>query len=316
MNKYLKINYSIIVSALVVIFMSSCGGNTADPVAEAHEVETPVQVSSPGRDTLTTYTELNATSAYLEKSYIKANIGGYLEEKGIKVGDFVTAGQILFTLQTKESQAIGNSINKLDPAFKFSGKSRIGAAKSGFVISVNHQEGDYVQDGEALAVISNQNSLVFLLDMPYEMRAVLAGNRSVVLQLPDGEKLNGLLGKALPAVDSVAQTQRLIVTVQAGHVIPENLIAKARIVTSSKLNARTLPKSAVLSNETEDEFWIMKMINDSTAVKTTVRKGIDNGKVIEILAPVLSPLDRIITVGNYGLADTAKVKIVHVNPNK
>ncbi len=28
-----------------------------------------------------------------------------------------------------------------------------------------------------------------------------------------------------------------------------------------------LPKQAVLGNETQTEFWVMKLINDSTAVK-------------------------------------------------
>jgi uncharacterized NAD(P)/FAD-binding protein YdhS len=70
-----------------------------------------------------------------------------------------------------------------------------------------------------------------------------------------------------------------------------------------------LPKAAVLSDETQSEFWVMKMISDSTAVKVPVKKGIETGDRIEILSPTFNPADKIIITGNYGLPDTAKVKI-------
>jgi uncharacterized NAD(P)/FAD-binding protein YdhS len=51
----------------------------------------------------------------------------------------------------------------------------------------------------------------------------------------------------------------------------------------------------------------MKMINDSTAVKVPVKKGIETSDKVEILSPEFSPQDKILLNGNYGLADTAKV---------
>ncbi|MGZ4000102.1 MAG: hypothetical protein ACXVIY_05715, partial [Mucilaginibacter sp.] len=64
-----------------------------------------------------------------------------------------------------------------------------------------------------------------------------------------------------------------------------------------------------LANETQTEFWVMKMINATTAVKVPVTKGIESGDRVEILSPKFSPQDKIIVTGNYGLTDTAKVKI-------
>jgi uncharacterized NAD(P)/FAD-binding protein YdhS len=52
----------------------------------------------------------------------------------------------------------------------------------------------------------------------------------------------------------------------------------------------------------------MKMINDSTAVKVPVKTGLETGEKVEIISPDFSPQDRILVSGNYGLADTAKVK--------
>jgi hypothetical protein len=54
----------------------------------------------------------------------------------------------------------------------------------------------------------------------------------------------------------------------------------------------------------------MKLINPTTAVKTPITKGIETGDRVEILTPKFSAKDQIVVTGNYGLTDTAKVKIV------
>lgn len=307
-----KINNSL----LFLIYLSgismlySCSGSSAVVDETAPIPQTPVQVTTVSQGSLSDEIVLNATSAYLEKSYIKATTNGYLQKSAIQVGATVKNNQLLFSLITKEARAIGNSINQLDPGFKFSGVSNIRADISGYVTQVNHQKGDYVQDGEALAVINNQNSLVFLLDLPYEYHGIASDGKTVEVTLPDGKVLKGKIASALSAVDSVAQTQRLIIKVNASGLIPENLIGKVRMVKSAVSNVQSLPKAAVLTNETEDVFWVMKLINDSTAVKTIVNKGMEDGKSIQIRSPLFNPSDRLITVGNYGLADTAKVKII------
>ncbi len=70
-----------------------------------------------------------------------------------------------------------------------------------------------------------------------------------------------------------------------------------------------MPKEAVLGNETQTEFWIMKVINDSTAIRINIRKGYENNNEIEIIEPGFLESDRIILSGNYGLSDTAGISI-------
>jgi uncharacterized NAD(P)/FAD-binding protein YdhS len=83
-----------------------------------------------------------------------------------------------------------------------------------------------------------------------------------------------------------------------------------KVVKSEKNNTASLPKSALLTDETQSEFWVMKMIDSSTAVKVPITQGIETGDKVEILSPPFSPNDKIVVTGNYGLPDTAKVKIV------
>lgn len=307
MKLYRYLYFLLVVASTAVI---SCSNEPPATAEEEVEPQTPVKVTSVQFGPLAEYVELNATSSYLEKSYIKATTAGYLQTANAQIGQFVTGKQALFSVITKEARAIGDDINKLDPSFKFSGVSTMRAEKSGYITEVSHQKGDYVQEGEQLAVISNQNSFVFLLDLPYELKAVIQLNRSVDLTLPDGEKLTGTLSSSMPSVDSASQTQRIIIRVNAKHSIPEKLVAKVRITRLYKPTAQLIAKAAVLTNETEDEFWVMKLVNDTTAVKMPVKKGIENGENIEILSPAFNLKDRIISEGNYGLADTAKVRIV------
>ncbi|WP_316831521.1 HlyD family efflux transporter periplasmic adaptor subunit [Pedobacter aquatilis] len=307
MNKSLN---TIFTGLAALIMLSSCGNN-ADPTAveDTPSPVTPVQVTHVGDSSLHETIELSAVSAYLKKSFVKANMNGYIEKASVQVGQKVGNGQNLFSLITKEARSIGNTVNKLDPGFKFSGVSSIKAEQGGVIVQVNHQKGDYVQDGEALATISDRNSLVFLLDVPYEFHQLTTSNAKVNVELPDGSTLDGFISGTMPAVDSLAQTERVIIKVAAGKDIPEGLIAKVKLNKLNHTNAQVLPKSAVLSNETEDEFWVMKLVNDSTAVKVKVKKGIETGNLTEVLIPKFSKTDRIITSGNYGIADTARVKI-------
>jgi hypothetical protein len=57
------------------------------------------------------------------------------------------------------------------------------------------------------------------------------------------------------------------------------------------------------------KFWVMKLINDSTAVKVLVKTGLKNKDVVIISEPLFSSTDRILSSGNYGLADTAFVNV-------
>ncbi len=296
---------------ILLFFLACCKSkDSSKRDASGAEVQTPVTVTTVSHEPMEDYVELNATSAFLQKWDVKANITGYLQTANVQLNQPVTKGEILYTAKTKEAESIGNTISILDSTLKFSGINKIPAVASGFISQINHQAGDYVQEGESLAVITDTRSFVFLLDMPYELRPYVMNKKILEMVLPDGEKLNGIISGTMPGMDPASQTQKIILKVNTPHFLPENLIAKVKVVKSEKNNTASLPKSALLTDETQSEFWVMKMIDSSTAVKVPVTKGIETGDKVEILSPPFSPNDKIVVTGNYGLPDTAKVKIV------
>jgi multidrug efflux pump subunit AcrA (membrane-fusion protein) len=293
-----------------VVLAFSCRHDKTEETETTTVTQTPVTVTTISTAPLIEYVDLNATATFLQKNYVKANVNGYIKSVHTQIGSYVREGQLLFVLKTKEAQAIGNTINKLSPSFRFSGINSIKAATHGFVNQLDHQVGDYVQDGDQLAVINDMNSFAFVMDLPYELRPYIINKKQVTVTLPDGTKLNGIISAAMPTVDPEAQTQRLIIKVSTARVIPENLIATVRVVKTEHSNTQSLPKAAVLTNDVQSEFWVMKMIDTATAVKVEVKKGIEANDMAEILSPSFSSSDKILLTGNFGLPDTAKVKVL------
>ena len=294
----------------IIIFLASCGNNSTTENDETVKTCTPVTVTAISHEMLTETVELNAVSSFLLKTNVKVNANGYLQKTNVKMGDYVNKGDELFVLKTKEAASLENTVNLLDSAFHFKGAISIKAPGSGYITSIDHQAGDYVQDGDMVAAISDAESFIFLLNLPYELTAFLPQNNSLQLKLPDGTILNAKIEKAMPTADAASQTQSYAIKADAKGMIPENLIAKVSLIKRTKANATSLPKEAVLANETQSEFWIMKMINDSTAVKIPIEKGMEVTARVEILSPPLNEKDKILLTGNYGLADTAKVKVI------
>ena len=304
-NKYW---FFLLIGLIILCF--SCGSKKSETATEAPpEVRVPVTTTSVSYDPMEEFVMLNATSTYLQKSTIKSNATGYITSTSIKLYSYVNNGQVLFTVKTKEATSLGNTINKLDPSFHFSGVNSIHANKHGFITELDHQLGDYVQDNEQLAVISDMNSFVFLLDLPYELKPYVSNNRTVEITLPDGERIQGVILAGMPVMDSLSQTQGIVIKANTTHSLPQNLVAKVKIIKMAKTAASALPKAAVLTDETQTSFWVMKMINDSTAVKVPVKKGIETKDKVEIISPNFNPADKILLTGNYGLGDTAMVMI-------
>jgi len=305
MKKYFY--YTLLIFSLGIIFIRCKQTNSSTTQDTSLEPRTPVTVTSVSYEPLEESVDLNATSVYLQKNFVKSNLNGYIEKANITFGDFVNRGETLFVLKTKEATAIGNSVNNLNPDFRFSGVNYIKANASGYVSEVNHQAGDYVQDGEQLAVISDSKSFVFVMNVPYEDKQYVSIGKMVQLTLPDGESLLVTVQSSLPIVDSVSQTQAIALKVNSPHAIPVNLVAKVKIIKIAKSAGAILDKKAVLSDETLNTFWVMKLINDSTAVKVPIQKGIETNDNVEILSPKFSVQDKILLSGNYGLSDTALV---------
>ncbi|MDD2312770.1 MAG: hypothetical protein PHT14_09530, partial [Petrimonas sp.] len=69
-------------------------------------------------------------------------------------------------------------------------------------------------------------------------------------------------------------------------------------------------RQAVQCDVSMQRYWIMRLANDSLAVKQEVEIGNGDKNNIEIVSPVLSPSERIVLDGSYAMGDSTLVKII------
>ena len=253
---------------------------------------------------------LSAVSAYVQRNVVTAPVPCFLAVVRVKLGQTVRKGDVLYELESKERKALGNAFDS-DTTFARLGKITIYAPINGIITTLDRQQtGDYVAEGSPLCTITENQSIVFQLNVPYEYnRFTHLGNHYTII-LPDKRLIQAQLTLPLTTVNPLAQTQQFWLKPDGQIFLPEGLIATVMLTLNQKGNAQMLPKEAVLSDELLKDFWIMKLIDDSTAVKIPVVLGMKNVQQVEIVSPKFSSQDAILTTGNYGLADTAAVRVV------
>jgi len=305
--QYDKIN--TLLAFALLLNLIGCNNGSSAKTEETPEVSTPVTLTAIETTAISETISFNAVSIYQRKNIVKSTINGYIEKSLVNQGDIVRAGKPLYTIKTKEGDALSKFAAK-DSSFTLSGKLTLVAPVTGIVVEATKQTNDYISDGEQLCIIAAQSSFVFLLNVPFEQNKYVTPGRSCSILLPDSTILKGTISGKLSMVDPVSQTQSYIVKTLSSAVLPENLSVLVVISKSSNENTQVIDKTCVLSDETMENFWVMKLINDTTAVKVDVLTGITAGNKIEILSPAFELNDRIINTGNYGLPDTAFVNII------
>ncbi len=299
---------ALLISLILALTFAACKHISVENNDENPHAKTPVTISRIEKGNIVENIRLSATSTYQKKDQVKANVTGYIERCYVHIGEFVEAGKPLFSIRTKEAEALGK-FHSNDSTYKLKGLLEIKAPESGIITEVNKYLNDYVAEGDAMLTIAQQNSMIFLMNVPFELKKYTPIGASCTVLLPDSTKLSGNVGTQLSTVDPITQTQVCEVKVPITKNFPENLLATVLLVKNIKHNTQIVDKSSVLSDEMMENFWVMKLLNDSTAAKVVIKKGISDGDKIEIISPLFDAGDRIIYSGHYGLADTAFILI-------
>lgn len=296
----------ILVLWLLAIGFFSCGDSAAP--AEHYPTGTPVEVVHPKHTDLTEFIDLNANTVFLRKETVRATFQGFIENTFKNIGDEVKSGDTLLLIKTKESAADDSlRLNLGDDTFQ--GFVKLRARSNGVLTALNYHSGDFVSDGEEIAIISDPSSLRISLNVPYQYVRKIRRDKQCNIFLPDGTMQPAFIQKVIPSVGAASQTQTFLLKMSDGVSLPENLNVNARVPLRTVKDAMTVPRNAVMSNETLDQFWIMKLLDDSTAFRVDIRRGIENDSLVQIIYPELNISDLVISDGAFGLPDTARVTI-------
>ena len=306
----------LLLLALPILF-SRCGSSSSTDsgtaAADTVRPKTPVSVTQITTDTFRLDHTFRGVTYYLTSGDIKSPIAGYVTHVYVKIGDQVRKGQPLFGLETKEALALNGKNYLSDPTLKDIGKITVRAPDTGLVTQVLAEEREYVQDGTLLSTFSAPDMFVFLIEVPAEQDSSVQVGSRCTIQLPNGRQIGGRIARTLALTDSLSQTERFVVKPDQMMVLPARLQLNITFTDKTHKNTQSLPDGAVLSNELQTEFWVMQLINDSTAVRVPVKTGLQTPNKIEILSPRFASNARIISQGGYGLGDTASVVVNKAN---
>jgi biotin carboxyl carrier protein len=291
---------------ILIVLQSAC--SSAPPVEDTAPSTPLVTIAKPVMHTFSNSVTFNGVTQYQQKAVVRAGTAGYIHHRGWKTGDIVRAGATYCTITTKEQQAL-KSIDQSGILKKFRSPIPVMAGTGGIITAVNYQNGDFVSEGDILATLTKQSSLVVLVNVPVEyLNRVKVGSACIVL-LPDGRKLNTHLQAGLPAADVAVQTQSFIVPI-ASTTLPEGANLKINIPLSNPAVQMAVPVAAVQTDETQTQFWLFKLGAGNRAYKIDVQAGkISPDSLQEIQTDKIGMNDRIIVEGAYGLSDSSKVKI-------
>ena len=306
-NKFRFFELSRLLFSLLIIFsLFSCSGKKKE-TEDIIKANPEVKVGNPSHQKMVDYLTFNGNTVFLNYEAIRATFSGYIEKVNKSIGDHVIGGENLFIIRTKEARALDSS--SLIPAdVKFKGSVKINTKNNGTLIKMFYHLGDYVMDGEQLALLAAPQSLRVSLNVPFKYMNLVRNSGNIIVNLPDGRHVYAKIGNIMPSVDQVSQTQTVILTLPSNEYIPDSLNVTVMLPGSVTTDAIVLPKTAIQANETQTEFWVMKVVNDTIAVKINIKKGIENSDYVQIVDPALSPEDKFIIEGAYGLEDSTRVK--------
>jgi multidrug efflux pump subunit AcrA (membrane-fusion protein) len=247
----------------------------------------------------------NGKTIYLKKNLVVSPLSGYILKMFAKFGDSVKKGQLLFEIQTKENKALESSNDGNI------GIIRILSPSNGVISTLNiTASGAYAVEGAPLCTVAESNEVMVQLNLPFEFNALVKKGTQVTLILDENTKFEGTVYQILPTVDEANQTQQILIKPHTNKQLPENLNLAVEILKSRHSKSCLIPRNAVMTNETQTKFWVMKVVDNKLAVKIPVTKGIENDEMIEVLSSGLMNTDVVITEGAYGLNDSSKVKVV------
>jgi len=300
--------YFILIASLFVI--NSCKNKPAESEEEIIVAKAAVSITKPQYGNIESYLTLNGKTVLYKKNQEPAPISGYITAVHVKFGDKVEAGQVLFEIQTPENKALEQSGNANQGISEF-GIISVKATTSGIVSEpILLGTGAFVTEGSILCTIADLNDLLVRVNVPFEYHDIIKQGNKCNLQLPDNTTNSGTVISVRPFIEESSQTQEVLVKPVGTHAWPENMNLTVSFLKDNASESLLLPKKALLTNETQDEFWVMKMLNDSLAVKVPVETGIKTDSLVEIVSDGLGVDDKIILEGGYGLEDSSLVTIV------
>ncbi|HCK08715.1 efflux RND transporter periplasmic adaptor subunit [bacterium] len=308
----------------------------------------PVKVSQVGVGPISDYVQHTSTIEAEEAIDVYAQMSGLVSEVLVEEGDHVTEGQILVRMVEDELrlgaeearvnyQKLVNSFKRSQGLFDSNLLSREDYEQRKFSVeearirwersklSLDHAAvrspaegviaermvklGDRIAPSSKLYSLVDLKNLIAQVHVPgRDMRYISKGQTAEVRTgfLP-GETFTGHVERISPVVDPGSGTVKVTLELDAaGYRLRPGMFITAHIVTATHEMAVLVPKKAIVY---DDGFPHVFVVSDSTATRVRLEIGFENSELLEVLEGTKKG-DRIVVVGQNGLRNKAKVRVI------
>lgn len=187
--------------------------------------------------------------------------------------------------------------------------ARVRSPVTGIVSKRSVKLGDRIGQSNKLYEVVDMHNLIAQVHVPGQgMRHLNVGQKALVTTdfIPD-TTFSGRIIRVSPVVDPGSGTFKVTLAIEAkeGGLRP-GMFVNTHIVTATHEEAVLVPKRAVVYDDGLPHVFV---VQDSTASKVQFQMGFDDTEHVEVLSGV-DQGDQIVVVGQNGLKDQAKVRII------
>ena len=337
-------------AAVLVLLLTtaSCKDGNAEEEKAAEEAVIPVEVQDINRgDVAAVYSGTAALEADQEAQVV-AKVAGEIVELRVEEGQRVKAGDVLarldgdrLRLQVARAQtnlakmqrdlerqkgltAKGLVSNETIERGEFDiaalkadlqlaeldlSYTDIRAPFDGVIADRQIKVGNTVAVNQVLFRLTDLEPLVAYLHVPEREFSKLHAGQNAQLRVDalGGATFTGQIARISPVVDAATGTFKVTVeTADPSGALKPGMFARFDVVYDMRKNAILIPRASIVEDEANQTVFI---IENEVAHKRTIRTGLTNGALIEVLEGLQGD-ERIVTIGQSGLRDGGKVKVV------
>lgn len=328
----------LVVSTLLALapVLGACSGGKDDAPATARTAKAastvtgvPVRVDTIRRMDLDVLVTAPGRTEALKQDRIRAPFASHLVSLSVTDGDRVHAGQEVAELVSKDSEAAlegarqmlaaaGNAADSADAERAIAVAKRqlvqrpLRAPADGVVLSHAVAVGDYLDQGEVLLTVAEAGTVYFNAQVTQgDLASVRPGEHATIALPAVGTKA---VGAVVHGILPTASSRNLSAPVRLDFQPPRpdltvGLFGTVSIVTGRHRNAVVVPPGAVLRDDVSGVSRVAVVGAGDIAHWVVVKTGLQDGNDMEILSPTLPVGRLVITDGQVGLPDSARVSI-------
>lgn len=320
---------------------------------EKKDESIPVEITTIRRGSISDYILLSANLETEEMADVYSRVQGIVEKVHVFEGDYVKKGQVMMELEAEEYRLAAekaklnylkqkSDFERLENMFekellskeefeqaKYTTEAlridweqanlnlsytRITSPISGVIGDRFVKPGQRIQPTNRLYTVINTEEMIAVVYVPEkQIGTIRPGQRAYLTSDNLGNvQFSGSIKRVSPVIDPASGTFKVTIAVKnTANTLRSGMFVNAHIITDTHDNAALVPKTAIVY---ENEKMYVFVVKDSLAHKIEIKPGFQDHEKIEAMTDIESG-DKVIVVGQSGLKDQTKVRIVSERKN-